>query len=244
MSNRTLLIACFAGVALLAVSGAANHALSQETRQICRNAINHVAVRKGVPAVLMRAIALTESGRWDDREGESVAWPWTVMAEGNGQFLPSKAAAIAEVRALQARGVRNIDVGCMQINLHFHPDAFSNLDAAFDPVRNATYAAGFLNRLKARTGGWWAAVGRYHSATPRLATYYQSKVADRLGKGEPQPVAALPAAVRTERNAAHLAAQAEQRAADQERRNAAETRRRQVIAAYLAKRAARQGGAS
>ncbi len=247
MSNRPLLIACFAGIALLAVSGAANHALSQESGQICRNAINHVAARQGVPAVLMRAIALTESGRWDDGEGASVAWPWTVMAEGTGQFLPSKAAAIAEVRALQDRGVRNIDVGCMQINLHFHPDAFSSLDAAFDPVRNATYAAGFLNRLKARTGAWWTAVGRYHSATPRLASYYQSKVAARLGKGAPQGVAVLPAVAPAARDAAHLAhlaAQAEQRAADLERRNAAETRRRQVIAAYLAKRAARLGGAS
>lgn len=246
MSIRHLLIAWFAGIVIVALGGTKTDALGQETPQICRNAINHVATRQDVPAVLMRAIAVTESGRWDNIEQASVAWPWTVTAEGKGQFLPSKAAAIAEVRALQARGIRNIDVGCMQINLQYHPDAFSGLDAAFDPVRNATYAAGFLNRLKAQTGAWWTAVGRYHSATPRLASYYQSKVAARLGGGAPRPVAALPAIATVDRAGAQRAAAqlAAQQAADLQRREAAEARRRQVIAAYLAQRAARGGGAS
>src|SRR3546814_15246449 len=70
------------------------------------------------------------------------------MAEGRGRFLPSKAAAIEEVRRLQARGIRNIDVGCLQVNLHYHPDAFASLETAFDPEANAAYAADFLVRLR------------------------------------------------------------------------------------------------
>ncbi|MDZ7712446.1 MAG: hypothetical protein U5L06_04740 [Rhodovibrio sp.] len=66
------------------------------------------------------------------------------MAEGRGRYLPSKAAAIAEVRDLQARGVSNIDVGCMQVNLHWHGDAFESLEQAFDPAYNVAYAAAFL----------------------------------------------------------------------------------------------------
>ena len=75
-------------------------------------------------------------------------WPWTVDAEGQGAFYDSKELAIAAVRALQARGVRSIDVGCMQVNLMHHPNAFNSLEQAFDPVaRNANYAAQFLTEL-------------------------------------------------------------------------------------------------
>ena len=62
---------------------------------------------------------------------------------GRGHFYDSKAEAVAAVRAMQARGIQSIDVGCGQINLMHHPDAFANLELAFDPQANATYAARF-----------------------------------------------------------------------------------------------------
>ena len=72
------------------------------------------------------------------------------MAEGQGRYLSSKLEAINEVRELQARGIRNIDVGCMQVNLYHHPDAFFSLEQAFDPAANVTYAAQFLRSLYRR----------------------------------------------------------------------------------------------
>ena len=74
-------------------------------------------------------------------------------AEGQG-FYDTKAQAVAAVRAMQARGMQSIDVGCVQINLMHHPDAFPNLEAAFDPHANARYAAQFLKELYAQTGDW------------------------------------------------------------------------------------------
>ena len=59
----------------------------------------------------------------------------------------------------------------MQINLRYHPEAFASLEAAFDPAENLGYAARFLGNLRARYGSWTAAIGRYHSATPRLGPY-------------------------------------------------------------------------
>ena len=53
------------------------------------------------------------------------------------------------MRAVQAQGVRSIDIGCMQVNLMHHPNAFATLDAAFDPLANALYAARFLTELRA-----------------------------------------------------------------------------------------------
>jgi hypothetical protein len=131
---------------------------------------------QGIPDRLLHAISLVESGRWDNENRASFAWPWTVMAEGEGRFLPTKAAAIAEVRKLQASGVRNIDVGCMQVNLLAHPDAFGSLDEAFEPATNVAYAARFLNGLHDATGNWSTAGAYYHSQTPSLAAAYKARL--------------------------------------------------------------------
>src|SRR3546814_8422385 len=98
------------------------------------------------------------------------------MAEGEGRFLPSKAAAIATVRELQARGIRNIDVGCMQVNLHYHPEAFGSLETAFDPQANAAYAADFLATLRAAARSWTRAIGQYHSRQAIRGNGYRAKV--------------------------------------------------------------------
>ena len=129
-----------------------------------------------IPNQLLHAIALVESGRWDSDRRASFAWPWTVMAEGQGRFLPSKADAIMEVRKLQARGVKNIDVGCMQVNLQAHPDAFATLDDAFNPTINVAYAARFLVGLQSSTQNWATSAAYYHSQTPGLADDYKSKI--------------------------------------------------------------------
>ncbi len=130
----------------------------------------------GLPTHLLTAISKVESGRWHADSGAVRAWPWTVTAGGKGRFLPSKQAAIAEVERLRARGVRNIDVGCMQINLGYHPEAFASLEEAFDPRRNVAYATRFLRDLRAQWGSWTRAVGSYHSNTPALSGRYRVKV--------------------------------------------------------------------
>jgi hypothetical protein len=64
----------------------------------------------------------------------------------------------------------------MQINLHFHPDAFDTLEQAFDPAFNVAYAVSFLTDLRASQNSWTKAIGRYHSATPQFANRYRAKV--------------------------------------------------------------------
>jgi hypothetical protein len=122
--------------------------------QPCRQAILTAEREHRLPTALLHAIARVESGRPDPRTGAAVSWPWTINAEGQGRFFPTKEAAIAAVRTLQARGVTVIDVGCLQVNLHHHPRAFASLDEAFDPVANARYAGLFLTRLHQNTRSW------------------------------------------------------------------------------------------
>src|ERR1700734_3245269 len=76
----------------------------------------------------------------------------------------------------KAAGARDVDVGCFQISLADHPDAFATLADAFDPVQNADYAAGFLRRLQSRTGSWDSAIADYHSDTPDLGLPYERRV--------------------------------------------------------------------
>lgn len=143
---------------------------------LCRQETVRAEAARDLPPHLLTAIARTESGRWHAGRSESFAWPWTVMAEGKGRFLPSRAAAIREVRNLQARGVRNIDVGCMQVNLYHHPDAFESLEAAFDPAVNVAYAAEFLVDLRREARSWTRAVGQYHSRQAIRGNNYRAKV--------------------------------------------------------------------
>ena len=178
-SALRILLCCIATLAT-AEAAAANSAHSpRDPWGLCAA---HVAQAERIlrfPAKLMQAISKVESGRWNQDRKALFAWPWTVMAEGRGRYLPNRRAAIAEVRRLQARGVRNIDVGCMQVNLYWHPEAFDSLEQAFDPAYNVAYAATFLQELRGEARTWPEAVGRYHSSTPPRMRAYRDKVLDR-----------------------------------------------------------------
>ncbi len=143
----------------------------------CRRAIAAVEPGSGVPAGMMGAIAMVESGRADPATGRAEAWPWTWNALGVGHYAATKAEAMTAVAALLARGVRVVDVGCMQVNLFHHPAAFADLEAAFDPVTNVRYAARFLLSLRAQTGAWGTAIARYHSGDEFRGWAYERRVA-------------------------------------------------------------------
>jgi hypothetical protein len=130
----------------------------------------------GLPAQLLRSIALVESGRLDPVTRRILPWPWTINVAGVGYFYASSAEAILATRAFQARGINSIDVGCAQVNLLHHPGAFSSIENAFDPRSNADYAARFLKSLHARTRNWPLATAAYHSRTPRFGLAYARKV--------------------------------------------------------------------
>jgi hypothetical protein len=128
-----------------------------------------------MPAGLLGAVAKVETGRRAP-DGSVQPWPWSYNAAGDGRYAASNAEALQEVRAIQARGVRSIDIGCMQVNLLHHPDAFPSLEAGFDPTTNVAYAVRYLRSLHARTGDWHQAVALYHSATPERGLIYQQRV--------------------------------------------------------------------
>jgi hypothetical protein len=169
----TILIFCL----LTASAGALPLSLtSVSPGEQCRIAIAAAERGHGLPPQLLASIGRVESGRRDPGTGAWGAWPWTINAEGQGTYFETKAAAVQAVQALQARGARSIDVGCMQVNLMHHPLAFPSLDMAFEPAVNADYAARFLIELHDQTGDWTKATADYHSANPEEGGPYAAKV--------------------------------------------------------------------
>ena len=136
----------------------------------CVASLVQAAARHGVPADLMLALGHAESG-WK---------AFAVNSAGTSHFPETEAEAVALVRSEQARGIDSIDVGCGQINLRWHADAFSDLSEAFDPESNAEYAARFLAELNAAHGDWTMAVARYHSSDPEAQRVYLDRVYQRL----------------------------------------------------------------
>lgn len=136
----------------------------------CEPAIAAAAAEHQVPGDLLLAIGMVESG----------LTPWVLNAEGTPYFFDDAASATAQLESLQAEGIASIDVGCMQVNLRWHPEAFATNEQALNPTTNADYAAQFLLGLYAMTGAWTDAVAYYHSSAQRYQRPYVCAVASRL----------------------------------------------------------------
>ena len=133
-----------------------------------------------MPPHLLAGIARVESGRRDPLSGRFHPWPWSINSQGRDSIFETKAEAIAFARQLQAQGIRSFDVGCLQVNLMYHPDAFQSLEEAFDPVANARYAVKFLAKLHEQSGSWETASAWYHSANPAEGNPYRGKVVSAM----------------------------------------------------------------
>ncbi|MBV2359344.1 transglycosylase SLT domain-containing protein [Thalassococcus sp. CAU 1522] len=136
----------------------------------CDRAAAVAAQESTVPLAVLLAVTRTETGR--ARGGDLEPWPWAVNTMGRGTWFADRRSALDHASQMIEIGVRNLDIGCFQINYRWHGRAFPELRDMFDPVKNAVYAASFLADLYARTGDWRTAVGAYHSATPALADRY------------------------------------------------------------------------
>lgn len=145
--------------------------------EICSNAAQKAEKDFGIKQNLLQTIAMVESGRWNAKQGKRTAWPWTVHANGKGYYFKSKTEAVAAVKAMQKKGINNIDVGCMQINLKYHGTAFKSLEEAFEPEKNVAYSATFLKKLyKRNKADWKKTAMHYHSKDWRKGVNYKNRL--------------------------------------------------------------------
>lgn len=149
---------------------------AEDTHLACDRAAAQAERTWNLPPGLLAAIGMVESGRIDPVALDRHAWPWSINADGAGYFAASKSEAIGLVRVLQARGARYIDVGCFQVDLFYHPDAFASLEQAFDPDANAGAAARILVQGRFNATSWDQAVAAYHSASLLKGAWYLQRV--------------------------------------------------------------------
>lgn len=123
----------------------------------CEREIEAAAAKYAIPEGILYSVGLTETGR----KGSLQAFAMNV--EGKAMYFDSEADALEAFVQARRNGSRLIDIGCMQINQHFHGEHFSSVQAMFDPRANVEYAARFLRNLHDRHETWTMAVARYHA---------------------------------------------------------------------------------
>lgn len=126
-------------------------------RQVCEREFSRASARHGVPLALLYAVGLTESGARGSLN------PLAVNVAGVAHYPGAIDDAVELVNRARDTGVSLIDVGCMQINIHFHRKKFASLEEMFDTSRNVEYGAAYLKELRGATGSWTHAVARYHA---------------------------------------------------------------------------------
>lgn len=142
---------------LLALSSDLAPAAGVRAGTVCEREMMAAAAAEGVPLGVLYAVALTETGR------KGLLQPYALNIEGKPVFATSRKDALAEFARARRQGRILIDLGCMQINHHYHGAAFATVEAMLDPKQNVRYAAHFLKTLRQREGSWAMAVARYHA---------------------------------------------------------------------------------
>lgn len=172
MSNRPLLSAALVLLFCAGFAPRASAAVSPAA-EICEWAAQQAAGESGVPADIMGALTLTETGRRLD--GVVRPWAWSANAEGEGTWFDDPTSAIAFAEDRVAQGRTNIDIGCFQLNYRWHGQNFTSVAQMFDPLENARYAARFVGQLYAEMGDWRRAAGAFHSRTQVYAQRYLAR---------------------------------------------------------------------
>ncbi|MCJ8506419.1 lytic transglycosylase domain-containing protein [Rhizobium lemnae] len=123
----------------------------------CEKEIQSAAAKYQIPEGILYSVGLTETGR------KGSLYPWALNIEGKAYFPETPMAAMQVFETARREGRQLIDMGCMQINHHFHGENFSSPQEMLDPRRNVEYAAKFLRNLHDRHETWTMAVARYHA---------------------------------------------------------------------------------
>lgn len=120
-----------------------------------------------IPTGLLKAVSKVES------EHNSLA-----LNDGlKSHNFKDKQEAIGRMNYLVDIGRTNFDVGCMQVNYHWHGKNFSSVEQMLDVNENVRYAAALIYGLYKKHGTWLLAVRHYHSYEPNAHRKYSKKIA-------------------------------------------------------------------
>lgn len=137
-----------------------SESLGAEARNLCDMEMVSASREHSVPLGLLYAVAMTETAQ------QGALQPYALNIDGKPAYGQNLKEAEQLFFAAKARGAHLIDIGCMQINQHYHGARFASVSDMFNPRKNVFYAAQLLTELRNSEGSWTAAIARYH-ASPR-----------------------------------------------------------------------------
>lgn len=175
MRGRSLVRICCLSLAV-GLPGASPLYAQATPGQACDAAASAAEHAWGLPPGLLQAIGIVETGRRDAVLGRTAPWPWAIDVAGRPFFFSTLAEAEAALAALRASGQPGVDIGCFQVSLRYHLDAFASPEQGFDATENARVAGQLLHALYQQTGSWRVAAALYHSADPDRGPRYASRV--------------------------------------------------------------------
>ncbi|WP_313054337.1 transglycosylase SLT domain-containing protein [Pseudomonas lopnurensis] len=145
------------------------------------------AQRAGIPAAVLYAVALQESGV--RLNGRLVPWPWSLNVAGESRRFATRDEACKNLqRALHGVPPTRIDVGLGQINLGYQRHRYRRACDVLDPYRNLALAANILREQHSPGDDWLLTIGRYHRpAGGAPAARYRHRVSQHLTRVLGQP---------------------------------------------------------
>lgn len=123
----------------------------------CEQEIHLAASQYDVPIGVLYSVGLTETGHKGQLQ------PHALNIDGQSVRSRNAREALAKFRTALSAGARFVDIGCMQINHHYHGMNFASVSDMLDPRQNVRYAARFLKQLKDTHQTWTMAIARYHA---------------------------------------------------------------------------------
>lgn len=112
---------------------------------------------------ILYAVALVESAK-DSAPNYVTPWPWAINKSGKSIIPVSHQEARTALNKAIAEGGKHIDVGLMQINLHWHGHRVDKPEQLLNPVTNLQIGALLLaEAIQSVPNNLALGIGRYHS---------------------------------------------------------------------------------
>ncbi len=112
---------------------------------------------------ILYAVALVESAK-DSAPNYVTPWPWAINKSGKSIIPVSHQEARTALNKALAEGGKHIDVGLMQINLHWHGHRVDKPEQLLNPVTNLQIGALLLaEAIQSVPNNLALGIGRYHS---------------------------------------------------------------------------------
>jgi soluble lytic murein transglycosylase-like protein len=157
MNKMRVFKAAVAGVMLICASSGASAFDLENTL------FGKAARQYGIDPRLLYSVALVESASGRGA-GTISPWPWTLRAADIACYARSKKEAEAKLALYQQKYGHSIDIGMMQINLHWHGSRVDAPERLLEPETNVMLGAQLLAKtLQSAPHDLVLGIGRYHS---------------------------------------------------------------------------------